>query len=149
MNIVTISSADPKRNIITLKGNDAFSAEVRYEPLQHSLRVMHAGVQRLFFYEQDDFFNSKTTLLNEYGLVVGKLQWRSRTKGNLQLNDTRLSFINDPEDFTAVIQHPAFPEGVHWNYAPLQGTGLLENTELFRALLMILTWSVSVSTLQA
>jgi hypothetical protein len=147
MNIITVSKTDHQRTTISLIG-DAFSVEVRYEPLQHSVRVSHAGVQRLFFYEPDDFFPSKAALLNEYGLVVGKLQMRHGAKGMLHFDDAHISFVHNTEQSSVVIDHPAFPEGLQWNYAALQQEPVAGQPDLFRALLMILTWSVNVATLQ-
>ena len=147
MNITTASKTDHQRTTISLIGDD-FSVEVRYEPLQHSLRVLHAGVQRLFFYEPDEFFNSKASLLNEYGLVVGKLQMRHGAKGVLHFDDARMPFVHNVDTSNVSIEHPAFPEGLQWNYAALKQAPVAGQTDLFPALLMILTWSVNVGTLQ-
>jgi hypothetical protein len=148
MNIVTVSKTDHQRTTISLIGSDDFSVEVRYEPLQHSLRVLHAGVQRLYFYEPDGFFGSKASLLNEYGLVVGKLNLRNTIKGVLHFDDAHISFVHNSEQSTVIINHPAFPEGLRWNYAALTESQRAGNPDLFRALLMILTLSVNVGTLQ-
>lgn len=149
MHIQSLCRTDNQRTVVVLQGSQEFSMEVRYEPAQHSLRVLHAGVQRLFFYEPDDFFPSKASLLNEYGLLVGKLQLRNGTKGSLQFYDTKLSFLLQPEERTVIMQHPGLPETLTWDYASIQHADTMFNPDMFRALLMILAWSVTVPALQA
>jgi hypothetical protein len=148
MNINTLSQTDHQRTIISLNSENDFSVAIRYEPLQHSLRVMHAGVQRLYFYEPDGFFPSKASLLNEYGWVVGRLQLRNSVKGVLQFDDTRISFVHNREQSSVLIYHPAFPEPLRWNYAAVNEAQLASKPDLFRALLLILALSVNVAALQ-
>ncbi len=85
-----------QRSLVQLVFPDGLNVAVAYEPMLHAIRVSVAGERRLFFYEPDFLFHNKGSLLNEYGLVVGKMHCRSPFSGNIQLYKQKLFFEYEP-----------------------------------------------------
>lgn len=56
-----------------LTDGDETRIRLKYNKLQHSVRVCSNNVRRLFFIEHTGFLKTKTIFTNEYGLEVGKL----------------------------------------------------------------------------
>lgn len=149
MDIKTSSREDNHRVVVTLTGHPDFSVDIRYEPEKHSLRVMQGGSRRLFFYEADTFFPSRGVLINEYGMVVAKLQWRTPTKGLIQLDDTRVNVVDVPVQGWVELYLQGAPAPVFWHYqSAADAIGIHNNSPLFRSLLLTLAWSVGVGALQ-
>ncbi|OLY93540.1 hypothetical protein SAMN05444008_108128 [Cnuella takakiae] len=149
MDIRTSTHADNQRLVIALTGDPQFLVDIRYEPEKHSLRVIQGGSRRLFFYEADTFFPSRGILLNEYGLVVGKLQMRSSEKGLIQLDDTRVSVLDEPGKGWVELQVQGLSEPVFWHYDSAHTQVAVHSDPiLFRSVLLVLAWSVGVAVLQ-
>lgn len=149
MDIRTSTHADNQRLVIALSGQPQFSVDIRYEPEKHSLRVMQNGSRRLFFYESDPFFPSRGVLMNEYGLVVGKLQMRSPTKGLIQLDDARVTIQDEPGSGWVELHLQGVPEPIFWHYdTATANIAIRSDNQLFRSLLLVLAWSVGVAALQ-
>lgn len=149
MDIKTSSREENHRVVVTLNSHPNFAVDIRYEPEKNALRVIQGGSRRLFFYEADTFFPSRGVLMNEYGMVVAKLQWRSAARGLIQLDDTRVNIVDEPAQGWVELHLQGMPGPVFWHYqSAAAAVDIHNNPRLFRSLLLVLAWSVGVAALQ-
>lgn len=142
MSITGVGKTQGQRSLVRLClcSNNKGLMEIAYEPVQHALRVSLEGARRLFFYEPDSFFPSKGTLLNEYGLVLGKVHCKSRRSGSIHLAADRFQFDLQPENNSILLNGTALPEPVTCSF---ESSGPEQNASdglLLRALAIVAAW---------
>lgn len=132
-----------------LLDNDQPKLKLKYNTLQHSVRIYANDTRRLFFLQQQPgFLRSKTVFTNEYGVEIGKLsadKWNgSHYVIELEGKKYHIGFRNHPAAELVVysknINQPLITCALHVDDARPSANFDSEDNDESSSLLLALCW---------
>ena len=94
MKWIAISKSNASVRQFNLVEGNLINAELRYNPLQQSIRLSSNDGQRVFFIKQAGLRNSNFVFKNEYGFNAGKIYAENSTgeTGMIEYEETRIQY---------------------------------------------------------